>query len=625
MFNFRILLFLLILIPFSSGAVNILGGEIEVGDSFRIVQGVSIIQPNFNFSTLNVTGSNFWLTDIGALGTANATQHNNVGGTLTIDEDWLDSFGDGLWLALDGSNSPTSDINWGGFAINNLGLLNMTGNINLNDKIIIFDEQGNHFIRENVDGIPFDGIAKASLWMGHSEPHPEGEITFLFTNQNNTNLWMQSGRNNSYSGLGNSFGLVPLYMAKDNFTENNIINMSKASDYPLLCSIFGIDCSFNADTRGNAIDLIPGGPLLWTMGDLEVWQSAKIHIGLSVDGISIFNLEGNDLEVNNGTLHIATPVTFEQGFTAGDSVTKFLETFASGLAIFNNLQTDLGDWKSVINSVFCDEGQCAQGTGAGGGLIEMQTNISTLDINETTLSFVYSLVSLIGSGEFSIEVNNNVGSGDVVIFSDTTDDVTKSSQVISLPSSMDNQSLISITVICDIASTNRPARQCFIDTMKLNGTAITTTLINVSGFDGVIKFSDGALAPDGFPKRGIIFNASGDTIIFRGNATFENIIEQTLNITESISLNGTNIFDWSGVVTSPLFPEYFLLNGSSVIQANANFGGFNIINISDGDFSNNIDVGNNVTLDSGAKFWSNATCAFISSPNGGSVLEVCDP
>ncbi len=37
-----------------------------------------------------------------------------------------------------------------------------------------------------------------------------------------------------------------------------------------------------------------------------------------------------------------------------------------------------------------------------------------------------------------------------------------------------------------------------------------------------------------------------------------------------------------------------------------------------------IDVGENVTLNSGAKFWSSSTCAFISSPSGTTILEVCD-
>jgi hypothetical protein len=51
----------------------------------------------------------------------------------------------------------------------------------------------------------------------------------------------------------------------------------------------------------------------------------------------------------------------------------------------------------------------------------------------------------------------------------------------------------------------------------------------------------------------------------------------------------------------------------------------NLLNV-DGDINatNNIFVGNNVTLDSGAKFWSNATCAFISSPDGSTTLEVCN-
>ncbi len=515
----------------------------------------------------------------------------------------------------------------------------------LNLSSIFFDAIGDKFIRTNSNGFPFNGIATNATWMAHNNPKANGSITYLTTVENDTVSWTTSLKNNSYSLLsGNSAGLVPGYMAQDNFTEGGVINMSKASDYLFICSFFGVDCSFNADTRGNAIDSIPGGPLLFTMGDLEVWQSVKIHKGIAVEGPAIFDLKGNDANFNNGSVHIATPTIFEQGFTAGDSVTKFIETFASTLGIFTNLQSDLGDWISVLNSVLCDEGQCAQGDGAGVGIVEMQTNISTLDINETQLSFVYSLFNLIGSGEFSVVANNNIGSGDVTIFSDTTNNVVKNSQLILLPSSMDNQSLISLTFICNADSSAKPTRQCFVDTVKLNGTAITTTLINVSGFDSVIAFGDGELALDGFPKRGIIYNASGDQVIIRGNATFENIIEQDLEITNSISLNGTTIFDWASVVSSPLFPSYFLLNGSSIMQGNSNFGEFNITNISSGFFNfigssvsritkgwfddldvlNNIDIGNNVTLGSGATFWSNTTCAFISSPDGSNILDVCN-
>ncbi len=467
---------------------------------------------------------------------------------------------------------PTVVPTW---TLNSNGTVIQTGPLVMNGSAIFLDENRQHFIKENVDGFPFNGISTDAEWFGHDEFDEEGEITFLFTHGNETNLWMQSGKNNSFSSIGNSFFIVPTYMANNNFTENGVINMTKASSYLVLCDTFGVDCNFNADTLGNAIDLIPGGPLLGTMGDLEVWQSAKIHRGLSVEGPVFFDLEGNNANFNNGTVHIATPVTFEEGFTAGESVTKFTETFASGLGIFINIQSDLGNWVNVLNSVFCDEGECAEADGAGSGLVEMQTNFSTSDINETALSFVYSLVNLVGAGDFSIEVNNNVGSGDVEIFSDTTSSVIKSSQSISLPSSMDDQPLITLTIICDIGSSNKPTRQCFFDTAKINGTAITTTLINISGFNSIIAFSDGTLDAGGFPERGIFYNASEDQIIFRGNVTFENIIEQDLNITNSIELNGTILFDWGDI------PDFFLLNGSSVMAGNSNFGGFSLNNIDD--------------------------------------------
>ncbi len=461
-----------------------------------------------------------------------------------------------------GTNIVFQVINSSGIPIDTLvvegdGNVILQNDLIMNGSKIFLDGAENHFIRENIDGFPFNGIAKNATWFGHDFMRDEGEITYLFSWENNTQLFLQAGRNNSFSAAGNSFGLIPQYMAEENFTENGVINMTKASDYVFLCNFFGVDCSFNADTRGNALDNISGGPLLFTMGDFEVWQSVKIHEGIAVEGPADFDLEGFDANFNNGSVHPTTPVTFEQGFDAGDSVRKFIETFASNLGIFTNLQTDLGDWVSVLSTTFCDEGQCAQADGAGTGFVAMQTNVSTLDVNETTLSFVYSLFNLIGSGEISVVVNNNVGSGDVTIFTDTTDNVIQGSQSIALPSSMDNQTLISITVNCDVASAAKPTRQCFFDTAKLNGTAITTTTINVSGFDSVMAFSDGALAADGFPERGIFYVAENDTIVIRGNATFENIIEQDLNITSSITLNSTTIEDWGDI------PNFLNLDGSN--------------------------------------------------------------
>ncbi len=586
-------------------------GDLQTNSKILISNSGSGIQRVINATSSNAGAvTSFGLdNDVGA-GIVMATSGSGTG-TFANDSGILcDSTGGRCFLANSGGGDivlghgelPTANFTW---TLSSDGTVTQTGNLVMNGSKIFLDGLGDRFITINTQGFPFNGIATNATWTAHNNPKGSGSIVFLKTVENQTVTWSTALKNNSYSLLsGNSGGLVPGYMAEENFTENGIINMSKASDYIFLCNLFGVDCNFNADTRGNAIDLIPGGPLLFTMGDLEVWQSAKIHKGIAVEGPSVFDLEGNNANFNNGSVHIAIPVTFEQGFTAGDEVPKFTETFAGGLGIFVNLQADLGDWVNVLNSVLCDEGECAQGDGAGVGLVQMQTNFSTLDINETTLSFVYSLVNLIGSGDFSIEVNNNVGSGDIEIFSDTTDTVVKSSQVISLPSSMDNKSLVTLTFICNLGSAGKPTRQCYSDTVKINGTAITTTLINVSGFNSVIAFSDGALAADGFPERGIIYNASSDTTIIRGNATFENIIEQDLNVTNSITLNSSTIFDWADIVNTPLFPSYFLTNGSSVMQGNANFGGFDLQNVAN------------------ANITSRLTLAELASDDG--VLEILD-
>lgn len=73
---------------------------------------------------------------------------------------------------------------------------------------------------------------------------------------------------------------------------------------------------------------------------------------------------------------------------------------------------------------------------------------------------------------------------------------------------------------------------------------------------------------------------------------------------------------WSG---------FNLIVDAVIGSPNYTFTNFNQVQVvGDLNVTGNINVGNNVTLDSGAVFWSNSTCAFISSPSGTNVLEVCD-
>ena len=84
----------------------------------------------FNNNTAYVNSTEWWITSIGSLDNVDASQHNNVAGVLTISETYLRSFGDGEWLEIDGGNSPTANINWGGFNLNNVDVL-VGNNINI--------------------------------------------------------------------------------------------------------------------------------------------------------------------------------------------------------------------------------------------------------------------------------------------------------------------------------------------------------------------------------------------------------------------------------------------------------------------------------------------------------------
>jgi hypothetical protein len=75
-----------------------------------------------NFPTVN--SSDYWITGIGTLGTVNATQFNNLGEVLNIDESWISS----LWCRLTGC-TMTGDITF------NTGSINNVTNITLIDSI----------------------------------------------------------------------------------------------------------------------------------------------------------------------------------------------------------------------------------------------------------------------------------------------------------------------------------------------------------------------------------------------------------------------------------------------------------------------------------------------------------
>jgi hypothetical protein len=233
--------------------------------------------------------------------------------------------------------------------------------------------------------------------------------------------------------------------------------------------------------------------------------------GLDGAGTFDFSLSGNDANFINGSIHSLIPVTFEQGFNEGDTVNIAQESFPGSLGIFTNDPGNILDWFVSANAL-CDDGQCAIAQGNGGAVI-METSFSTTDTNITAVHFVYSLTNLIGLDTFNVFANNNIGSGDVLIFTDAGTDILVPVSIDLDPEFWD-AAQVNITVECDASGVTR---FCYFDTFKVNGTATTTTNVNVSGFDSEICFGEGIRDSAGMCNNGIYYNASQNKIFTNGD------------------------------------------------------------------------------------------------------------
>ncbi len=508
---------------------------IDVLDNSDVV-GVNIIEPGlpgFNNNTAFVNATEFWITVEGVL--------DNV---VDISHNW---FNPTSLLWSNAGHTIDTDMEF-----NNNSIINLSS-ITFNDYIFFGDVD--HFLRRGATN--FNGLATNAFSFQQEDEHPEGTIPFVVSaNKTNSDtdailIMAQIGLNESNSVLGNSWIIV---------VNNLTNNLTEYSECFLVAGLLNKTLRVQCDSEDTGADLI-------VQDDIQSFGTMFADGGIRAETLVDFIMNGEDVSIQNGGLHIFTPVTFERGVIEGEVISKFDEDFTGGLGSFVNLQSDLGNWFATSN-ILCDEGDCANAIGISGlGNIIMEANISTININSSSLNFIYSLTNILGSNDFEVTVNNNVGSGEVSIFTDSTNNVILSSQSINLPESMSNQPKVSIRFNCDVTNTNR---QCFVDTINVNGSAIATTLTNLSGFNSVIKFGDGTLAADGFPERGIIYNASADITIIRGNVSFQNILEQDLNVTNSITLRGETIFDWDNVSS---FDDNVLLVDGSRIATNLNISG----------------------------------------------------
>ncbi len=460
---------------------------LEIGDSDTSIGGVVIEIPeiipfNNNTDAVNFsTTADFW--DL--LDTPADIDHN-----LLNNLEW-------------GNSGHTIDIE---FDFNNNNFINVQ-NATITDRLFLKDSE--HFIKIGADE-EFGGISNDTFWFDHKDINPEGTIIFLISS-NKTNsdisavtLFSQIGRNNSAGLLGNSWMVL----------LNNITNnLTTYSDCFLIANELNGMLKIQCDSSDTGADFL-------VQDDIQSFGTMFADGGIRAETLVDFVMNGRDVNIQNGSLHIFSPVDFVSGVVEDEKVTTFQEFFLGGLGAFINLQDDNGNWFATTN-VFCDDGDCAESIGISGvGNIIIEANISTTNIDGTSLNFVYSLVNMLGANSFIVTADNNVGSGEVTLLIDSTNNVILSSQSIAMPSSMWDQPKVSIRFECDVTNTNR---ECYVDTISVNGSAIATTLTNQSGFNSEICFSDGVRGLNGACNVGIFFNASQNIVFPQGAWNFSEV------------------------------------------------------------------------------------------------------
>jgi len=437
-----------------------------------------------------------------------------------------------------------------------------TENLSVSNKLYLEAEHGgSHYIVVGSDDV--NGAPHAITFDNNDPQMFEGQITFLFmSTENITNAWMQYGMNGSYGGWGNSFGLVPNSMGIQYFADGTgKVNMTKLSNYPFLCEYFGVDCKYDADTGGRARysqngTWIPGGPLLWTMGDLEIWGESKLHEGAEIEKSFVYIGDGvGDIDFYNEPLHLKIPRLENVTFGIGDielfEITwngeptglqpppPFIET-GDGLGTINQ------EW-STRTDFRCYSDPCARAKGGLTGAIRgMDHNFSTLNVSLMMLSFWYGSKGMdIGPADnFSVFMNNNEGSGWVLIYEDiiTNSDINPAIfKNFSVPSSMDNKSIVSLRFNHYATGNNE---ESYVDSVKINGTVGSPIVIEITRNDARIELGGSTFSN---VQCEIYYNDSSKTIeigrdpncqVIVYNSTFTQINVGSQNITGDVSITG---------------------------------------------------------------------------------------
>lgn len=348
--------------------------------------------------------------------------------------------------------------------------------------------------------------AETALGWINKEVSAEGEIvSYISSPGGKVQLVTQFGKNNSAGIFGNSLMVM----------TNDIVNllggdMLDAVTCNLVYNIFNKTPFMNCDTESDGASLL-------VQGKGDFWNIVNFREGVVIrNSFDFISDRGEELNVFNGSIHNFIPVTFTSGFVKGEERTLLTGIFEGSISPFTNLDVSPEIWIST-SSILCDSDQCAESVGTSGSSdITMTTNFSTQNVNNTELSFIYSLFNLLGADNFRVETNNFTGSGWELQFTDAGTETTIPVQI-ELGDTYSNLSNVGLRYVCDVSQS---LRNCYVDSVKVNGTQQFNNTESVDGFDTEICGSDGSRDVNGHCNIGLRYSAELATWLFNGATNF---------------------------------------------------------------------------------------------------------
>ncbi len=300
---------------------------------------------------------------------------------------------------------------------------------------------------------------------------------------------------------------------------------------------------------------------------LVVGGGNKSTYGIQVQGFASFNLEGNNFDIFNGSIHPFTPRIEEIGFATGQLVTMIDEDFEDNdISPFQKREqvgSDLNNWDADEDLDFCFDNLCARARGGDGRHPRiMEHNITTTDRNKLNISFHIGARQIDTTDNLSVVIIE--GTNTVMVFNFTGTGAASNLDIsppelitVQIPSSFDDKNKISIRInmSADRGGTGVTREEFWIDNILLVGTATASTRQNVTRRDTVILLGDG--------NQRIFWNDSSKVLELPANASIISETIQDLIISGSLTLGSVQISQFDDLK--------FLTNNSD-----ANFTGVNV-------------------------------------------------